>query len=152
MVTTVTFAFQTPAHDRIIEPMIALARGTKDHRILVAGAKSLELMLGLQRLGYARTAAAANSGHPARQYDAVLIDWRQRTLNALEPTLDRLAAFVTGNGVIVVWVDAHKAAANQRLRASLEKLGFEIEDETSHACGCGIAARRREAYPFRKAA
>jgi hypothetical protein len=152
MVTTVTFAFEARAHDRIIEPMIALARGTRDHRILVAGAKSLELMLELQQLGYARTSAAANSGHPAQQYDAVLIDWRQRTLNALEPTLDRLAAFVAANGVMVVWVDAQKAAANQKLRASLEKRGFDIEDETRRACGDGLAARRREAYPFRKAA
>jgi hypothetical protein len=151
-VTTVNVSSQIRAHDRIIEPMITLARGTKDHRILIAGAKSLELMLELQRLGYARAAAAANSGHPARQYDAVLVDWRQRTFNALEPTLDRLAAFVAANGMIVVWVDAQKAAANQRLRATLEQLGFDIEDETSHACGCGIAARRREAFPLRKAA
>jgi hypothetical protein len=49
----------TPPHpastgDRIIEPLIALARCAKSQRILVAGSKSIELTFELQRRGYAR--------------------------------------------------------------------------------------------------
>jgi hypothetical protein len=62
------------AGDRIIEPMIALAGCSKQHRIVVAGSRGVELMLELHRRGYARAAATANCGHPAGQYDVVLVD------------------------------------------------------------------------------
>jgi hypothetical protein len=52
------------AGDRIIEPMIALAGCSKQHRIVVAGSKGVDLMLELHRRGYARAAATANCGHP----------------------------------------------------------------------------------------
>jgi hypothetical protein len=61
------------AGDRIIEPMIALAGCSKQHRIVVAGSKGVELMLELHRRGYARAAATANCGHPAGQYDVALV-------------------------------------------------------------------------------
>jgi hypothetical protein len=51
------------AGDRIIEPMIALAGCSKQHRIVVAGSKGVELMLELHRRGYARAAATANCGY-----------------------------------------------------------------------------------------
>ena len=66
--------------DRIIEPMIALAGCSKQHRIVVAGSKAVELMLELHRRGYARAAATANCGHPAGQYGVALVDCRRRTL------------------------------------------------------------------------
>ena len=53
---------------------------------------------------------------------------------------------------LVVWVDAQKPAANQSLRASLEKRGFVIEQGTVHDCGCAIAARRQQTYPLQRAA
>src|ERR1019366_7405444 len=74
----------TPAGDRIIEPMIALACCSKQHRIVVAGFKSVEVMLELHRRGYVRAAATANCGHPAGQYDVALVDWRRRTFKTLE--------------------------------------------------------------------
>src|ERR1700681_1569416 len=55
-----------PVGDRIVEPMIALAGCSKQHRIVVAGSKAVELMLELHRRGYTRAAATANCGHPAR--------------------------------------------------------------------------------------
>jgi len=73
----------TPAGDRIIEPMIALACCSKQHRIVVAGSKGVELMLELQRRGYACAAATANCGHAAGQYDVALVDWRRRTFKTL---------------------------------------------------------------------
>jgi acetolactate synthase regulatory subunit len=142
----------TPAGDRIIEPMVALAGCSKQHRIVVAGARGVELMLELQRRGYVRAAATANCGHPAGQYDVALVDWRRRTSKTLEVTLDWLVDLLSPSGVLVVWVDPQKAAANEALRLSVERRGFVIEGATVHDCGCAVSGRRREPNPVRKAA
>jgi acetolactate synthase regulatory subunit len=147
-----TSTHSTPAGDRIIEPMIALAGCSTQHRIVVAGSKGVELMLELQRRGFARTAATANCGQPAGQYDVALVDWRRRTFKTLEVALDWLVDFLSPAGVLVVWVDPQKAAANEALRASLERRGFVIEAGTVHDCGRAVSARRRETNPLRKAA
>src|SRR3979409_302083 len=84
----------TPAGDRIIEPLIALVGCSRQHRIVVAGSKAVELMLELHRRGYARAAATANCGHPAGQYDVALVDWRRRTFKTLEVALDWLLEFL----------------------------------------------------------
>jgi hypothetical protein len=132
--------------------MIALAGCSMQHRIVVAGSKGVELMLELQRRGYARAAATANCGHPAGQYDVALVDWRRRTLRTLEVALDWLVELLSPAGVLVVWVDPQKAAANEALRASLERRGFVIEGGTVHDCGCAVSARWRQMNPLRKAA
>jgi hypothetical protein len=142
----------TPEGDRIIEPMIALACCSKQHRIVVAGSKSVELMLELHRRGYVRAAATANCGRPAGQYDVALVDWRRRTLKTLEIALDWFVEFLSPAGVLVVWVDPQKPTANQTLRLSLERRGFVIEEGTVHECGCAVSARRREINPVREAA
>ena len=147
-----TSTHTTPAGDRIIEPMIALAGCSKQHRIVVAGSKGVELMLELQRRGFAHTAATANCGQPAGQYDVALVDWRRRTFKTLEVALDWLVDFLSPAGVLVVWVDPQKEAANEALRGSLEERGFVIEAGTVHDCGCAVSARRRETTPLRKAA
>jgi hypothetical protein len=141
-----------PAGDRIVEPMIALACCSKQHRIVVAGSKGVELTLELHRGGHIRAAATANCGHPAGQYDVALVDWRRRTFKTLEPALDWLVDFLSPAGVLVVWVDSQKAAANETLRLSLERRGFVIESGTIHKCGCAVSARRRVLNPVRKAA
>ena len=143
---------QVPNGDRITDPMIALARCSTHDRIVVAGSKGMELMLELHRRGYTRAAATGNCGRPAGQYDVALVDWRWRSLNALEPTLDWIVRFLGPSGLLLVWVDAQKPAANERLRASLEKRGFVIEQGTVHECGCALLARRRQPIPMRKAA
>jgi len=142
----------TPVSDRIVEPMIALAGCSKQYRIIVAGSKGIELMLELQRRGYVRTAATANCGHPARQYDVALVDWRRRTFKSLEIALDWLVDYLSPSGVLVVWVDPQKATANDALRLSLERRGFVIEGGTVHDYGCAVSARRRELNSVRKAA
>lgn len=141
-----------PVGDRIIEPMIELASCSKQHRIVVAGSKAVELMLELQRRGYARAAATANCGRPAGQYDVALVDWRRRTFKTLEVALDWLADFLSPGGTLVVWVDPQKAVANETLRLSLERRGFVVEGGTVHECGCAVLARRHEMNPVRKAA
>jgi hypothetical protein len=147
-----TASRSTPAGDRIIEPMIALACCSKQHRILIAGSKSVELMLELQRCGYARAAATANCGHAAGQYDVALVDWRRRTFRTLETALDWLVGFLRPGSMLVVWVDPQKRTANETLRVALERRGFVIEAGTVHDCGCAVSARRRETHPLHKAA
>jgi hypothetical protein len=109
-------------------------------------------MLELHHHGYLRAAATANCGHPAHQYDVVLVDWRRRTFRALTIALDWLVELLSPTGMLVVWVDPQKPAANQELRASLETRGFIIEEGIIHECGCAVSARRREITPIRKAA
>jgi hypothetical protein len=140
------------AGDRIVEPMLALANCSEQHRIVIAGSKAIELMLELHRRGYARAAATANCGRPARQYDVALVDWRRRTFKTLEVALDWLVDFLSPAGTLVVWVDPQKAVANETLRFSLERRGFVIEGGTVHECGCAVLARRHEMTPVRKAA
>ena len=76
----------------------------------------MELMLELHRRGYLLAAAAGNCGRPAGHYDVGLVDWRRRTLHALEPTMDWLMNSFSPRAVLVVWVDAQKQAANESLR------------------------------------
>jgi hypothetical protein len=138
--------------DRIIDPMIALARCTKLHRIVVAGSNSIERTLELNQRGYLGAAATANCGRPAGQYDVALVDWRGRTFKSLEITLDRMAKLVRPAGVLIVWVDAQKPAADQSLRFMLERRGFVVEAGIVHECGHALSSRRRETRPFRQAA
>jgi len=145
-------AFRAASGSRIVDPMIALGGCSTQHRIVVAGSKSVELVLDLHHRGYLRAVATANCGRPAEQYDVALVDWRRRTLRDLEATLDWLGKFLKPGGVLVVWVDAQKPAANQSLRASLERRGYVIEQGTVHECGCALAARRRQTYPLQQAA
>jgi hypothetical protein len=88
-------SLQVAAGDRIIEPMIALADCSTQHRIIVAGSKSMELILQLHYRGYMRAAATGNCGRPAGQYDVAFVDWRRRTFGTLEATLDWLASFLS---------------------------------------------------------
>ena len=143
---------QVTTGDRIIDPMIALAGCSTRQRIVVAGSKSMELMLELHRRGYLLAAATGNCGRPTGQYDVALVDWRRRTLHALEATMDWLVNFLHPGAVLVVWVDAQIAAANASLRDSVEKRGFAIVSGTVHECGCALSARRLQSYPVQKAA
>lgn len=143
---------QLATGDRIMDPMIALAGCSRRQRILVAGTKSMELMLELHRRGYLQAAAAGNCGRPTGQYDVALVDWRRRTPLALGTTMDWLVNFLRPSAVLVVWVDAQKPAATESLRASVAKRGFVIVRGIVHECGCALLARRSQAYAVQKAA
>ena len=88
-------SFKVATGDRIVDPMIALAGCLTRQRILVAGSRSMEMMMELQRRGYLRAAATGNCGLPAGQYDVALVDWRRRPLRTLETTLDWLVNFLS---------------------------------------------------------
>jgi len=104
------------AGNRIIEPMLDLARCSNLNRIIVAGANSAALMFELPRRGYVRVATTANCGLPAGQYDVALVDWRGRSIKALDATLDWLLDFLSPAGGLVVWLDPQEPAANRKLR------------------------------------
>jgi hypothetical protein len=143
---------QVTGGDRVIAPMITLSGCKTQHRIIVAGSKSMELMMELHHRGYLRAAATGNCGQPAAQYDVALVDWRRRALRSLDATLDWLVKFLSPGAVLVVWVDAQKPAASDSLRASIEKRGFIIEQGAVHECGHAFSGRRQQTYPLQKAA
>ena len=142
----------TPSSERIIEPMLGLARCSKRHRIIVAGSRRSELMFELYRRGYSRVATTTTCGLPDGQFDVALVDWRQHSINALETTLDWLVHFLGPSGVLVAWVDPQERAGNRKLRAMLEAHGFVVEAGTVRDYGSAVAARRCEARPISKVA
>jgi hypothetical protein len=142
----------TPLGERITESLVELARCSKLHRIIVAGAKSPQSMFELHRRGYHRVATTATCGLPHGQYDVALVDWEGRTIKALETTLDWLVHFLGSSAVMVIWVDSQERAANRKLAAMLEKLGFRIEIGTRCEHGFAVSARRRDAAQWAVAA
>jgi hypothetical protein len=133
----------TAAGERIVEPIIALAHCSKLARIMVTGASSAEVMIDLQRLGYIRVTTTTNCGLPVGQYDVALLDGRQCSNKAIEATLDWLVDFLGATGTLIVWLDPHQPAAAGRLRAMLDRYGFQIDARTLQQ-GATVAARRRE--------
>ena len=132
--------------------MMAITGCTARQRIIVIGAKSMELMMALQRRGYLQAAAAGNCGVPAGQYEVALVDWRRRTLHALDTTMDWLDNFLSPRAVLAIWVDAQKPAAKDNLRAAVSRHGFVVLQGAEHPCGSMLLARRSQAYPLQKAA
>ena len=132
MVTIMNQSRPASADERIIEPMLALARCSKLERIIVKGSKGIELMFALHRRGYLRAAATANCGHAASQCDVAVVDWRQRSINTLDATLGWLVDYLSPAAVLVLWVDSQKPTGKQNLQAALERHGFRVEAGTVH--------------------
>ena len=141
-----------PAGDRIVEPMLALARCSKLQRIIVAGSQGAKLMFELHRRGYVRVATTENCGLPAGQYDVALVDWRQRSIKALETTLDWLVDFLSPAGDVVVWVDPQEPAGNRKLRRALQAHGLTVEAGTIREHGSAVSAHRSDMTPISKVA
>src|SRR5262249_21158751 len=139
-----------PARERIVEPMLALARCSKLQGIIVAGSKSAELMFELHRRGHTRVTTTSNCGLPAGPYDGPLVDGGQRSMRALERALDWLVDFLSPGGVVVVWVDPQEPAGNRKLRGALEAHGLIVEAGTIRERGCAVSAQRRDSRPFSK--
>jgi hypothetical protein len=140
------------AGDRIIEPMLDLARSSNLNRISVAGANSAALMFELHRRGYVRVATTANCGLPCRAV--------RRGAGRLAGTLDqgarrdaRLAfGFLSPAGGLVVWVDPQEPTANRELRAMLEKHGLIVEAGTVREHGSAVLAQRSDMKAMPKVA
>src|SRR5262244_1690361 len=135
MVSVVNPIRITAAGERIVKPIIALAHCSKLARIIVTGANSAEAVTDLHPLGYARATTMLNCGLPAGQYDVVILDGRQRSIKAIETTLDWVADFLSRTGVLIVWLDPPQPATGRPLRTVLESRGFRIEAGTVHERG-----------------
>jgi hypothetical protein len=133
-----------PTGREVIDPMVDLARCSKLDRIIVAGANSAALMFELHKRGYVRVTTTVNCGLPARQYNAALVDWRGRSLKALDSTLAWLIDFLSPAGVLVVWLDPQAPAENRKLRAILEKHGVTVQAGTVREHGSAVAAQRSD--------
>ena len=142
----------TPSSERIIEPLLGLARCSKSHRIIVAGSQRSKLMFELHRRGYSRVATTTTCGLPHGQYDVAFVDWRHHSIKALETTLDWLVHFLAPSGVLVAWLDAQERAGNRKLRAMLEEHGLVVVAGTVRDQGSAFAARRCDPCPLSKAA
>jgi hypothetical protein len=142
----------TPARERITESLVELARCSKLHRIIVAGANGPELMFALHRRGFIRVATTAACGLPQGQYDVALVDWQGRSIKALQTTLDWLVHFLASSAVLVIWIDWPERMANRKLESMLERLGFRVEVGTRCEHGLAISARRRDAAQMAVAA
>jgi hypothetical protein len=140
-----------PARDRVIEPLLALARCSKQQRIIVTGSQT-KLVFELHRRGHVRVATTANCGLPAGQYDVALVDWRQRSIKALETTLDWLVDFLSPAGVAVVWVDPQEPAGNRKLYRTFEAHGLTVEAGTISEHGAAVSAHRSDVSPLSKVA
>ena len=142
----------TPSHERITESLVELARCSKHHRIIVAGSNSPELMFALHRHGYVRVATTTTCGLPHGQYDVALVDWQGRSIKSLETTLDWLVHFLGSPAVMAIWIDFQERAANRKLAAMLERVGFRVEVGTRCEQGLAVSARRRDATQIAVAA
>jgi hypothetical protein len=133
-----------PSGARITESLAELARCSRLHRIIVAGSKSPQSMFELHRRGYHHVATTVTCGLPHGQYDVALVDWQGHSIKALETTLDWLVHFLGSSAVMAIWVDSQAPAANRKLAAMLERLGFRIEIGTRCEHGLAVSARRRD--------
>ena len=139
-----------PISERVINSMVELARCSKRHRILVAGSQSHQMMIRLHQCGYYRIDTTTNCGLPRSQYDVALVDWRGRSMKALETTLDWLVNFLSPAGVLVLWIECREAG--RALSSILERYGFRAEAGTRGAEGVEISACRRESPATAEAA
>ena len=142
----------TSAREHLTESLVELARCSKQHRIIIAGANSPELMFALHRRGYVRVATTTTCGLPHGQYDAALVDWQGRSIKSLETTLDWLVHYLGSPAVMVICVDLQERAANRKLAAMLDKVGFRLEVGTRCEGGLAVSARRRDAVQMAVAA
>src|SRR5262249_22828487 len=100
----------TPFDESIVEPMLALARCSKQQRIIVAGANSAQLMFELHRQGYTRVVTTRHSGLPRGQCDVALVDWRGHSIKTLEAAFDWLGRLLSPPGGVGGWGAAPETA------------------------------------------
>ena len=127
----------------IIETMIALARCSRSHRIILSGSKGPHQMFELHRRGFHRVATTATCGLPHGQYDVAFVDCQRNSIKALETTLNWLVHFLASTSVLVIRIDSTERP--NRLGSIVARLGFQIEAGTRCEHGLAISARRLDA-------
>jgi hypothetical protein len=128
--------------ERTIETMIGLARCSRSHRILISGSDGANRMFDLNRRGFHRVATTATCCLPRGQYDVAWVEWPQRSIRALETTLNWLVHFLAPKSALVIWIDSDAVTDKVRLESTVERLGFDVDAVTRNAHGLAVSARR----------
>ena len=130
--------------DRILDTMIELSRCSVEQRIILAGSGGSRLLPGWRSRGYCHVVTTATCRLPRGQYTMACVEWRHRSIKALEATLDWLVHFLSATGVLVIWIDPaiSTAPGRRELQSAIERFGFRVETGTRCENGFAISARR----------
>jgi hypothetical protein len=129
--------------DEMVDTMINLAHLSKSHRIVVAGADSIELYLALRRRGFAFGALASACRGPAGQHSAGLITG-DRCFQAIEASINQISKRLYAAASITISIESQESGLGGKVRAKLQQLGFRIEAGARCHQGFVLAAHREE--------
>ena len=134
-----------PSGEGSTESLVDLARCSRLHRIIVAGSNSPQTMFELHRRGYSRVGTTATCGLPHGQYDVALVDWRGRTIKALETTLCWLGIFWARRPSWRSGSIPRNGLPTASLQLCWKSSASRIENGTRCENGLAVSARRRDA-------
>ena len=126
-----------------LDTMIQLAQVRMSHRVVAAGAASLDIHRGLYRRGFLRVTALADSAVSHIQHDAALVAG-QHSISALEALLVRVVSRLCAQGTIAIWVDSVGGQRGRPIQLALERAAFHIQAAAKCQTGFAIAARRND--------
>jgi hypothetical protein len=129
--------------DEMVDTMINLAHLSKSHRIVVAGADSIELYLALRRRGFAFGALASACRGPSGQHSAGLITG-DRCYQAIEASINQISKRLYAAASITISIESQESGLGGKVRAKLQQLGFRIEAGARCHQGFVLAAHREE--------
>jgi hypothetical protein len=129
--------------DEMVDTMINLAHLSKSHRIVVAGANSIELYLALRRRGFAFGALASACRGPSGQHSAGLITG-DRCYQAIEASINQISKRLYAAASITISIESQESGLGGKVRAKLQQLGFRIEAGARCHQGFVLAAHREE--------
>ena len=126
-----------------VDTMVQLAQIGKSHRVVAAGAASLDIYRGLYRRGFLRVTALADPTVSRIQHDAALVAG-QHSIEALEALLVRAVSRLCARGTIAVWIDSVGGQRGKPIQSALERLAFHIQCAAKCQTGFVVAARRHD--------
>ena len=129
--------------DEMVDTMINLAHLSRSHRLVVAGADSIELYLALRRRGFSYAALASASRTPAGQHSAGLIAG-DRSYQAIEAAINQISRHLYAAASLTISIESHENGLGCKVRTKLQQLGFRIEAGARCHQGFVLAAHREE--------
>ena len=129
--------------DEMVDTMINLAHLSKSHRLVLAGADSIELYLALRRRGFTYAALASACRTPAGQHSAGLIAG-DRCYQAIEAAINQISRHLYAAASITISIESQENGLGCKVRTKLQQLGFRIEAGARCHQGFVLAAHREE--------
>jgi hypothetical protein len=129
--------------DEIVDTMINLTHLSKSHRIVVAGADSVELYLALRRRGFTHGALASSCRGPFGQHSVGLIAG-DRSYQAIEAAIQQISKHLCAAASITLSIESQENGLSAKVRTKLQQLGFRIEAGARCHQGFVLAAHREE--------